>query len=113
MPTYLLLKHYRGGPEQYVPSPPTDQWAPEDVEAHMAFLKHVAELLEEKGEFVDAQALTPAHVGAGRRARRGARHHRRPCLVFKASPTTASTRSRTFGTRFSQAWRRVPDLRAQ
>jgi len=27
-----------------------DQWAPEDVEAHMAFLKHVRELFEENGE---------------------------------------------------------------
>ena len=39
-----------------------DQWAPEDVEAHMAFLKHVSELLEENGEYVDAQALTPART---------------------------------------------------
>ena len=39
-----------------------DQWAPEDVEAHMAFLKHVGELLEENGEYVDAQALTPART---------------------------------------------------
>ena len=39
-----------------------DQWAPEDVEAHMAFLRHVSELLEENGEFVDAQALTPART---------------------------------------------------
>src|SRR6266540_7422688 len=41
---------------------PMDQWAPEDVEAHMAFLKHVSELLEENGEYVDAQALTPART---------------------------------------------------
>ena len=68
MPKYLLLKHYRGGPEQHRPVPPMDQWAPEDVEAHMAFLRHVSELLEDNGEFVDAQALTPAaHVGALRR----------------------------------------------
>jgi hypothetical protein len=39
-----------------------DQWAPEDVEAHMGFLKHVSELLEENGEYVDAQALTPART---------------------------------------------------
>ena len=38
MPKYLLLKHYRGGPEPHHPFPPMDQWAPEDVEAHMAFL---------------------------------------------------------------------------
>ena len=62
MPKYLLLKHYRGGPAPHRPVPPMDQWAPEDVEAHMAFLKHVSELLEENGEYVDAQALTPART---------------------------------------------------
>ena len=62
MPKYLLLKHYRGGPEPHHPFPPMDQWAPEDVEAHMAFLRHVSELLEENGEYVDAQALTPART---------------------------------------------------
>ena len=62
MPKYLLLKHYRGGPEQYRPFPPMDQWAPEDVEAHMTFLRHVGKLLEENGEYVDGQALTPAQT---------------------------------------------------
>jgi hypothetical protein len=62
MPKYLLLKHYRGGPEPHRPFPPMDQWAPEDVEAHFAFLKHVSELLEENGELVDVQALTPAQT---------------------------------------------------
>jgi hypothetical protein len=62
MPKYLLLKHYCGGPEPHRPVPPMDQWAPEDVEAHMAFLKHVSELLEKSGEYVDAQALTPART---------------------------------------------------
>jgi len=62
MPKYLLLKHYRGAPAPHRPVPPMDQWAPEDVEAHMAFLKHVSELLEENGEYVDAQALTPART---------------------------------------------------
>ena len=42
MPKYLLLKHYRGGPDPYRPCPPMDQWAPEDVDAHMAFLREVA-----------------------------------------------------------------------
>ncbi len=59
MPRFLLLKHYRGGPEQHHPVPPMDQWAPEDVDAHMAFLRHVTQLLRERGEYVDAQALTP------------------------------------------------------
>jgi hypothetical protein len=45
MPKYLLLKRYRGGPEAHHPVPPMDQWAPEDVEAHMAFLRRVSELL--------------------------------------------------------------------
>jgi hypothetical protein len=60
MPKYLLLKHYRGGPEPHRPVPPMDQWAPEDVEAHIAFQHHVSELLEENGEYVDAQALAAA-----------------------------------------------------
>jgi hypothetical protein len=62
MPKYLLLKHYRGGPEPHRPVPPMDQWAPEDVEAHIAFQRHVSELLEENGEYVDVQALTPART---------------------------------------------------
>src|SRR4029453_9516351 len=53
MPKYLLLKHYRGGPEPHKPCPPMDQWAPEDVEAHIAFMKHVTDLLERNGEYVD------------------------------------------------------------
>ena len=62
MPKYLLLKHYRGAPEPHRPVPPMDQWAPEDVEAHMAFQHHVSELLEENGEYVGARALTPART---------------------------------------------------
>ena len=62
MPKYLLLKHYRGGPEQHRPSPPMDQWAPEDVDAHMTFLHEVSRMLRESGEYVDAQALTPSQT---------------------------------------------------
>jgi hypothetical protein len=58
MPKYLLLKHYRGGPEPHHPFPPMDQWAPEDVEAHFAFLRNVGEQLEASGEYVGMQALT-------------------------------------------------------
>src|SRR4029079_12454398 len=39
-----------------------DQWAPADVEAHIAFMKHVTEMLEENGEYVDVQGLTPART---------------------------------------------------
>lgn len=62
MPKYLLLKHYRGGPEHFRPIPPMDQWAPEDVDAHMKFLHEVSRILEESGEFVDARALTPTQT---------------------------------------------------
>ena len=69
MPKYLILKHYRGGPEPHHPFPPMDQWAPEDVEAHIAFQRHVNEMLEESGERVDAQALTPSAPGCATAAR--------------------------------------------
>src|SRR3954468_24774572 len=62
MPKYLLLKHYRGGPEPHHSFPPMDQWAPEDVEAHIAFQRHVTELLQERGEYVGVEALTPART---------------------------------------------------
>jgi hypothetical protein len=63
MPKYLLLKHYRhAGPAPHRPAPPMDQWAPEDVEAHMAFQRHVIDVLTENGEYVDAQALTTART---------------------------------------------------
>jgi hypothetical protein len=60
MAKYLLLKHYRGGPER-MPScdVPMDQWAPEEVDAHIGFMRRVAEELTARGEFVDAQALSP------------------------------------------------------
>lgn len=58
MPKYLLLKHYRGGPEPHRPFPPMDQWDPKDVDDHIAFQRHVKDLLIENGEYVDAQALT-------------------------------------------------------
>ena len=65
MPKYLLLKHYRGGPEPHHPFPPMDQWAPEDVEAHIAFQRHVSELLKENGEYVGVEALTPGQSSDG------------------------------------------------
>ena len=62
MAKYLLLKHYRGGPEfaglDFIETP-MDQWTPEEVSAHIAFMNHVADVLMERGEFVDAQALSP------------------------------------------------------
>ena len=57
MAKYLLLKHYRGAP---VPEPyfePMDRWTPDEVDAHMHYMRNFAARLEETGEFVDAQAL--------------------------------------------------------
>ena len=47
MAKYLLLKHYQGGPKPHRAFPPMDQWAPEDVEAHMAFQRRAAAGLRE------------------------------------------------------------------
>lgn len=59
MAKYLLLKHYRGGPARNVEHPPMDQWTPEDVDAHVQFMRDFQARLEETGEFVDTQALAP------------------------------------------------------
>ena len=76
MPKYLLLKHYRGGPEQHRPVPPMDQWAPEDVEAHMAFLRHVSGAARaERRVRRRTGAHAGAHLGAIRRPGRRAGHH--------------------------------------
>ena len=37
---------------------PFDEWTPEEFDAHMAFQHDIARVLQENGEFVDAQALT-------------------------------------------------------
>jgi hypothetical protein len=57
MAKYLLLKHYRGA--KPIPCVPMDQWTPAEVEAHLAFMAHVADTLRERGEFVEGQALSP------------------------------------------------------
>jgi hypothetical protein len=58
MAKYLLLKHYRGAPAS-VNDVPMEQWTPEEVDAHMQFVRDFAARLEETGEFVDMQALSP------------------------------------------------------
>lgn len=55
---YLLLKHYRGAP----PSGndvPMERWTPEEVDAHVRYMRDFATRLERTGEFVDSQALAP------------------------------------------------------
>jgi hypothetical protein len=56
---YLLLKHYRGGPTPTVPFAPMDQWTPGEINAHVKYMNDFAKRLQETGEFVDSQALTP------------------------------------------------------
>ena len=58
MAKYLLLKHYRGAPapENNIPM---NEWTPDEVEAHIRFMQDFARQLEETGEYVDAQALSP------------------------------------------------------
>ncbi len=56
MAKYLLLKHYRGAP-----APKNDiamdRWTPEEVEAHLQYMRDFASRLRETGEYVDGQAL--------------------------------------------------------
>jgi hypothetical protein len=59
MTKYLILKHYRGGPAPVVDFPSADQWTPDEWNAHMQFMRDFGARLEETGEFVDTQALTP------------------------------------------------------
>ncbi|MGW2660798.1 YciI family protein [Nocardia tengchongensis] len=58
MAKYLLLKHYRGAPAS-VNDVPMDQWTPEEVTAHIQYMRDFATRLEETGEFVSEQALAP------------------------------------------------------
>jgi len=57
MAKYLLLKHYRGGPAPAADFAPMDTWTPDEVDAHLQFMRDFAARLEETGEFVDTQAL--------------------------------------------------------
>ncbi|CAM3177121.1 YciI family protein [Stackebrandtia soli] len=60
MAKYLLLKHYRGGPKPHPNAEALmDQWTPEEISAHIAFMDKVADDLRERGEFVSGQALAP------------------------------------------------------
>jgi hypothetical protein len=55
---YLLLKHYRGGPTPAVDYAPMDQWTPQEVDAHLQYMNDFAARLQERGEYVDSQALS-------------------------------------------------------
>jgi hypothetical protein len=53
---FMLLQDYGGGIVKDVP--PMSEWAPDAVEAHIKFQKDLNQELRERGELVDAQALT-------------------------------------------------------
>ena len=55
---YLLLKHYQGAPGS-VNAVPMDRWTPEEIDAHVQYMRDFAARLEDSGEFVDGQALSP------------------------------------------------------
>jgi len=59
MAKYLLLKHYRSSsiPTDR-PFAPMDQWTPEEIDAHVAYMNDFADKLRQTGEFVDEQALS-------------------------------------------------------
>ncbi|MGD9987103.1 YciI family protein [Pseudonocardia sp.] len=68
---YLLLKHYRGGPEPVIGFAPLDRWQPERIDAHIRYMRDFADRLVGTGEFVDEKALSPEGTfvrfdGAGR-----------------------------------------------
>jgi hypothetical protein len=53
---FMLLQDYGAGVEADVP--PMSQWKPEEVEAHINYQKDINAELQERGELVEAQALT-------------------------------------------------------
>lgn len=58
MAKYLLLKHYRGAPAP-ANDVPMEKWTPEEISAHVQYMRDFAERLEKTGEYVDGQALAP------------------------------------------------------
>ena len=59
MPKYLLLKHYSGGPAAHECFNGMSEWNADELNAHIEFQRETCRMLQETGEFVDAQALAP------------------------------------------------------
>ena len=78
MAKYLFLKHYRGGPAPTVPFASMDQWAPDEVDAHLQYMRDFTARLKETGEFVDEQALATRRRVRALRRRGTTTRHRRP-----------------------------------
>ena len=58
MAKYLLLKHYRGAPAA-VNDVPMSQWTPEEISAHVQYMRDFAAKLEGTGEYVGGEAVSP------------------------------------------------------
>ncbi|MBO9533633.1 MAG: hypothetical protein J7513_11745 [Solirubrobacteraceae bacterium] len=58
MAKYLMLKHYQGAPAS-VNNIPMDQWEPDEVTAHIHYMRDFADRLKTTGEYVSEQALSP------------------------------------------------------
>jgi hypothetical protein len=52
---FMLLQAYGGVPEGV---PPMSEWTPEEIEAHIEAQHLINDELKERGEFVEAEALT-------------------------------------------------------
>jgi hypothetical protein len=52
---FMLLQYYAGGAGCTVPM---SEWAPEEVQAHIDYQRDINNELAERGELVEAQALT-------------------------------------------------------
>lgn len=58
MAKYLLLKHYRGAPAS-VNNAPMAEWEPDEVTAHIQYMRDFATRLKGTGEYVSEEALSP------------------------------------------------------
>ena len=83
MAKYLLLKHYRGAPAS-VNDVPMDQWDPEEVSAHVQYMRDFIARLE-----------APASSSTLRRSPRRARSSATTARGGRRSPTARSRRPRT------------------
>ena len=55
---YLLLKHYRGGPEPEANDVPMEQWTSAEFDAHVGYMGAFADKLKQSGEYVGEEALS-------------------------------------------------------
>lgn len=66
---YLMLKHYRGGPTRAVEYPPMDQWTPQEVDAHINYMRDFAARLRRPGSSSTAKPLRPMARSCGTTAK--------------------------------------------